>query len=56
MNEERKRLLLIVAAVIGLVVAAIAAGWIYYSLNPTAWSSFTADLSGEGAEKSSRAP
>ena len=56
MNEERKRLLLIVAAVIGLVVAAIAAGWIYYSLNPTAWSSFTADLSGEGADKSVSRP
>jgi multidrug resistance efflux pump len=56
MNEEKKRPIIIAAVVIGLLVAAIAAGWIYYSLNPAEWSSFTADLSGEGAEKSVSRP
>jgi len=56
MNEEKKRLLIIVSVVIGLIVAAIVIGWGYYSLNPAAWTALTADLSGEGADKSAPRP
>ena len=48
MNEERKRVVIIVVAVVGLFVGAFAIGWLYYRLNPDAWTILTADLSGEG--------
>lgn len=51
MNEERKRLVIIIAAVVALIVGAIAAAWVYYSLNPTEWTTLSAELSGEGADK-----
>jgi multidrug resistance efflux pump len=50
MNEERRRVIIIAAVIIGLIVAAFAAGWIYYSLNPDEWTAFTAELSGEGGD------
>lgn len=56
MNEEKKRLIIIVSVVIGLIVAAFVIGWGYYSLNPTAWTDLTADLSGAGADKSTSRP
>jgi multidrug resistance efflux pump len=50
MNEERKRLVIMVAVVVGLIVGAFAIGWFYYQLNPDEWSAFTAEMSGEGED------
>ena len=43
MNEKTK----IIIGVSGLIVVAIAIGWIYYALNPGAWDDFQAEMSGE---------
>jgi len=43
MNQKVK----IIVGVTALIAAAIATGWIYYALNPGAWDSFTAQMSGE---------
>lgn len=56
MNEERKRVIIIVAVVIGLIAGAVAIGWIYYSLNPTAWTELTAELSGEASDSPAPRP
>ena len=47
MNEERKRQVIIVAVVVGLVVGAAVAAWAYYQLNPEEWTAFMAEMSGE---------
>ncbi|MFN2246507.1 MAG: HlyD family secretion protein [Candidatus Promineifilaceae bacterium] len=55
MNEKVK----IIIGVTGIIVVAIAIGWIYYALNPSAWDSFIADMSGESTSSvtaSSSAP
>ncbi len=52
MNEERKRVVIIVVAVVGLIVGAFAIGWLYYRFNPDEWTTLTADLSGEGENTS----
>ncbi len=49
MNEERKHLVIIIAAVIGLVIGAVVAAVVYYQLNPNEWTAFTAEMSGESA-------
>ena len=45
MNEKTK----IIAGVAGLIIAAIAIGWIYYALNPGAWNEFQAEMSGDSS-------
>jgi len=50
MNEERKRLVIIIAVVLGIIVGAFAIGWIYYRLNPDELSALSAELSGEGED------
>ena len=56
MNEERKRIIIIVAVTMGLIIGAVAIGWIYYSVNPTAWTDLTAELSGETVDSPAPRP
>jgi HlyD family secretion protein len=51
-----KRTPLIVLAIVGLIAAAVAIGWLYYQANPEEWDSFLEDMGGDSQASSALKP